>query len=99
VVFGIAVTVIEKSGAGAVPTVSVSVGVACVSVPSVPWIVKLNVPVVELPSVTVNAAPIAAGVTVNGTIPQVPGAPAVQVSLTLPLYPSNAVSVPFQFTF
>jgi len=34
-----------------VPTISVSAGVACVSVPSVPWIVKLNVPAVALPNV------------------------------------------------
>jgi hypothetical protein len=30
-----------------VPTVSVSVGVACVSVPSVPWIWKLKIPVAQ----------------------------------------------------
>jgi len=82
-----------------VPTVSVSVGVARVSVPSVPWIVKLNVPVVALPNVTANAAPGAVAVTVGGVIPHVPGAPAVHVSATLPLYPYSAVSVPFHVTF
>jgi hypothetical protein len=82
-----------------VPTVSVSVAVACVSVPSVPWIVKLNAPVVALPSVTVNPVPPAVGVTVGGVIPQVPGAPAVHVNDTLPLYPFTAVSVPFHVTF
>ena len=80
-------------------TVSVSVGVAWVSVPSVPWIVKLNVPGVALPNVTVNGAPPAVGATIGGEIVQVPGAPAVHVSVTFPLYPYNAVSVPFQVTF
>jgi hypothetical protein len=84
----------------AVPvTVSVSVGVAWVSVPSVPWIVKLNVPGVVLPNVTVNGVPPAVGVTVSGEIVHVPGAPAVHVSATLPSYPSSAVSVPFHVTF
>jgi len=80
-------------------TVSVSVGVAWVSVPSVPWIVKLNVPAVVLPSVTVNSAPPAVGVTAAGVIKHVPGAPAVHVSATLPSYPSSAVSVPVHVTF
>jgi hypothetical protein len=80
-----------------VPTVSVSVGVACVSFPSVPWIVKLNVPAVSLPNVTANGAPPVVGVTDDGV--HVPGAPAVHVSATLPLYPFKAVSVPFQVTF
>jgi hypothetical protein len=80
-------------------TVSVSVGVAWVRVPSVPWIAKLNVPAVALPNVTVNAVPPAVGVTVNGEIVHVPGAPAVHVNVTLPLYPFNAVSVPFHVRF
>jgi hypothetical protein len=82
-----------------VPTVSDSVGVACVNIPSVPWIVKLNAPVVALPSVKVNTAPPDVGVSVAGTIPQVVGAPAVHVKCTLPLYPFTEVSVPFQVTF
>jgi hypothetical protein len=59
----------------------------------------LNAPVVALPSVTANPAPPAFGVTVAGTIPQVAGAPAIHVKVTLPLYPFTAVSVPFQVTF
>jgi len=54
---------------------------------------------VALPSVTVNAVPPAVGMTAGGVIPHVPGAPAVQVSATLPSYPLIAVSVPFQITF
>jgi hypothetical protein len=88
-----------KSGAGFVPTISVSVGVTWVRVPSVPWIVKLNVPAVELPRVTSNTVPPAVGVMVEGTIVHVPGAPAVQVNVTLPLYPFNAFSVPLHVTF
>jgi hypothetical protein len=61
--------------------------------------VKLNAPVVALPSVTVKPAPATVGVSVDGAIKHVPGAPAVQVSATLPLYPLIAVSVPFQVTF
>jgi len=87
-----------KSGGPWVVTVSVSVGVACVSVPSVPWILKLNVPAVALPNVTVNRAPTVAGTTVGGVIVHVPGAPAVQPNVTFPLYPFNAVNVPFQIT-
>jgi len=82
-----------------VPTVSVSVVVAWASVPSVPWIVKLNAPVVTLPNVTANAAPPVVGVNVGGVIPHVPGAPTVHVSVTLPLYPFTAVNVPFHVTF
>jgi hypothetical protein len=61
--------------------------------------VKLNVPAVALPNVTVNAAPPTVGISVEGVIPQVPGAPAVHASVTLPLYPFTAVSVPFHVTF
>jgi hypothetical protein len=82
-----------------VPTVSVSVGVACVSVPSVPWMVKLNVPAAVLPSVTVNGAPAVVGSATVGAIVHIPGAPAVQINATLPAYPSIAVSAPFQVTF
>ena len=82
-----------------VPTVSVSVGVAWVSVPCVPWIVKLNAPVVALPSVTVNETPLAVGVSVAGVIHHVPGTAPVHVNVTLPVYPFDAVSVPFQVTF
>jgi hypothetical protein len=63
-------------------TVSVSIGVAWVSVPSVPWILKLNVPAVALPSVTVNEAPVVVGVTVEGAIEHVAGAPAVHDRVT-----------------
>jgi hypothetical protein len=52
-----------------------------------------------LPTVTVNAAPPAVGVSVEGVIAHVAGAPAVHVNVTLPLYPFTAVSVPFQVTF
>jgi hypothetical protein len=60
---------------------------------------KLNVPVVALPSVTVNATPPAVGVIVAGVIAHVAGAPAAHVSATLPLYPFEAVSAPSQVTF
>jgi len=60
--------------------------------------VKLNAPAVALPRVTVNAAPPAVGVTADGTIPHIPGDPAVHVNVTLPLYPFAAVSVPFHVT-
>jgi hypothetical protein len=92
------VSVQVKSGVVPV-TVSVSGCVAWVSVPSVPWIVKVNVPGVALPSVTVNGAPSAVGVTVSGELVQGTGCPAVQVSVTLPLYPSSAVNVPLHVTF
>jgi len=82
-----------------VPTVRVSVGVARISVPSVPWIVNLKTPSVTLPNVTVNGAPVTVGVTVAGVIPHVLGAPAVQINCTLLLYPFAAVNVPFQVTF
>jgi len=59
----------------------------------------LNAPAVALPNVTVNPTPPAVGVTVGGVIPHVPGAPAVHVNVTLPLYPFRAVSVPFHVTF
>jgi hypothetical protein len=87
-----------KGGTASV-TVRDSVAVACVKVPSVPWIAKLNVPAVELPSVTVNTVPPAVGVTVKGEIAHVPGEPAVHVRLTLPAYPFPAVSVPLHVTF
>jgi hypothetical protein len=61
--------------------------------------VKLNAPVVALPNVTVRATPPAVGVIDGGAIPHVPGAPAVHVNVTLPLYPFIAVSVPLQVTF
>jgi len=80
-------------------TVSVSVGVAFVSVPSVPEIVKVNVPVAALPNVTVNGVPAAVGVTFGGANSHVAGAPAVHVSVTVPLYPFDAVSIPFHGTF
>jgi hypothetical protein len=82
-----------------VPTVSDSAGVAWVNAPSVPWIVKLNAPVVAPPSVTVNETPLAVGVSVAGVIHLVPGTAPVHVNVTLPLYPFTAVSVPFQVTF
>jgi hypothetical protein len=58
----------------------------------------LNVAAVALPTITANPIPPAVGVTVPGTS-HVAGAPAVQVNVTLPLYPFNAVSVPFHVTF
>jgi hypothetical protein len=85
-----------------VPTVSVSVGVAFVSVPSVPEMVKLNVPAVALPSVTVNGAPAADATCVGGMITHVPGttcgATAIQLIVTPLRYPFNAVNVPFHVT-
>jgi len=59
----------------------------------------LNAPVVALPNVTVNPAPPAVGVTVDGAISHVRGAPAVHVNVTLPSYPFDADSVPFHVTF
>jgi hypothetical protein len=56
------------------------------------------VPFVALPNVTANGAPPVVGVTDDDGV-HVPGAPAVHVSATLPLYPFKAVSVPFQVTF
>jgi hypothetical protein len=61
--------------------------------------VKLNVPTVALPNVTVNAAPSAVGVNVAGAMVHVAGASAVHVSATLPLYPLIEVSIPFQVMF
>jgi hypothetical protein len=59
----------------------------------------LNVPAVALPSVTVNGAPAAVGVSVVGVIHHVPGTAPVHVNVTLPLYPFTAFNVPFQVTF
>ena len=53
-----------------------------VRVPSVPWMVKLNVPAAALPNVTVNGAPAAVGV-IGAGVEHVAGAPAVQVTVTL----------------
>jgi hypothetical protein len=92
------VSVHVRPADGAV-TVSVSVGVAFVSVPSVPWILKLNVPAAALPSVTENGAPAVVGVTETGASMHVPGAPVVHVNATLPLYPFNAVTAPLHVTF
>jgi hypothetical protein len=78
-----------------VPTVRVSVGVEFVSVPSVAWMAKLNVPEVALPNVTVNGAPAAVGAS-GGEGTQIWGAPVVQLRVTVPVYPFKAVSVPFQ---
>ena len=57
----------------------------CVSVPSVPWILKLNVPVVALATVTVNAAPLAVGTSEEGLTEHVPGAAPVQLRVTVAL--------------
>jgi hypothetical protein len=92
------VSVQEKLPLAAV-TVSVSVDVAWVRVPSVAWIVKLNVPAAVLPKVTVNGAPVFIGVTCDGVTMHVAGAPDEHDRLTLLLYPSIAVTVPFQVTF
>jgi hypothetical protein len=59
----------------------------------------LKVAAVALPKVTVNGVPAVVGVTVDGEIAHVLGAPAVHVSFTLPPYPSTAVRVPFHTTF
>jgi hypothetical protein len=59
----------------------------------------LKVAAVALPKVTVNGVPAVVGVTVDGEIAHVLGAPAVHVSFTLPPYPSTAIKVPFQITF
>jgi hypothetical protein len=61
--------------------------------------VKLNAPAAALFNMTVKGAPAVLGVTFDGVIPQVAGAPAVQVSATLRPYPFIAVSVPFHITF
>ena len=99
VVFGVGVTAILKSGTAKF-TVSVSIGVACVNVPSVAWIVKVNVPGVEFPNVIVNGTPAAEGDAVGGAIKHVPGAPVGEHEIvTVPLYPSKAVSLPFHVTF
>lgn len=81
-----------------VPTVSAT---ACewVKVPSVPWTPKLNDPVLALPVVTVNAAPLPVGTKDDGLTVHVPGAAPVQLNATLELYPRSAVSVPLQLTF
>ena len=70
----------------------------CVSVPSVPWTLKLNVPVVALPTVTVNAAPPAVGTSIEGFTEHVPGAAPEQLSVTLAPYPFTEVSVPLHTT-
>jgi hypothetical protein len=80
-------------------TVSVSVGVAWVIVPSVPWIVKTNTAAEALPRVTLNGVPPAVGVNVRGLGVQIAGAPPVHDSVTVPLYPSIDVTAPFQLTF
>jgi hypothetical protein len=71
----------------------------CVSVPSVPWMLKLNVAVVALPTVTVKAAPPEVGTNDDGVNVQVPGAVPAQLRFTLVLYPWSAVSVPFHVIF
>jgi hypothetical protein len=76
------VSVQVKFATGGV-TVRFSVGVAWVRVPSVPWIVKLNVPTAALPNVTVKGAPAAVGVIGVGVV-HVAGAPTVQDTVTLP---------------
>jgi len=57
---------------------------------------KLNVPTVALPTVTVKFP---GGVNGEGAIVHVPGAPVVQESVTAAPYPFTAVSDPFQVTF
>jgi hypothetical protein len=59
----------------------------------------LKVAAVAFPKVTVNGVLAVVGVTVDGEIAHVLGAPAVHVSFTLPLYPSTATRVPFHTTF
>jgi hypothetical protein len=81
-----------------VPTVNVSVGVEWVLVPSVPWMVKLNVPMVSLSRVTVNGDPPDVGMTAVGVNAHVPGALPEQLTATAVSYPFAAVSVPFQVT-
>lgn len=97
--FGVGDTAMAKFGGDpAWVTVSISVGVALVRLPSVPEIVKLNVPGVVLASCKVNCDPVDVGVTTEGAKAHVAGAPAVQESATVPLYPFDAVRVPFHGT-
>ena len=84
--------------ATSVPTVRLT-ACECVSVPSVPCTLKLNDPVVALPAVTVKAAPLAVGASDDGLTMQVAGAPPVQLSVTVELYPCSEVMVPFQTSF
>ena len=80
-------------------TVSVSVGEAFVSVPSVPEMVKVNVPVVALLNVSANGVPAVVGVTTCGANAHIAGASDVQLSATVPLYPLDDVSIPFHWMF
>lgn len=68
----------------AVPTVRISAGVALVSVPLVPCIVKLYVAAVALPRVTVKGAPAADATGIGGVKTHVVGAPLEQLSVTPP---------------
>ena len=56
-------------------------------------------PVVALPTVTVNAAPLAVGTSGDGLTKHVPGAAPTQLKFTLDPYPCNEVNVPLQNTF
>ena len=60
---------------------------------------KLNVPVVAFPTMTVNEAPLAVGTSDEGLTEQTPGAAPAQLKFTLDPYPCNEVSVPLQKTF
>jgi hypothetical protein len=66
-------------------TVRVSVGVAWMIVPSLPWMVKVNTAAEAFPRVTLKGVPPAAGVNVRGFGVQVAGAPAEHDRLTVPL--------------
>jgi hypothetical protein len=60
--------------------------------------VKLKIPVLALPTVTVNGAPLEVGTNDAGASVHVPGLPVPQERLTLWLYPLTAVNVPFHVT-
>jgi hypothetical protein len=57
--------------------------------------VKSKRPVLALPIVTINAAPLAVGTSDAGVIVHVPGLPVPHERFTLWLYPLTAVKVPF----
>ncbi len=84
-------------------TVKGSAGVVCASVPSVPWIMTVNIPADGLLNATVYGAPgDGAGICIGGATVHVAGASTVQVRSTPPTVPLDgfrAVNVPFHVTF
>src|SRR5947209_3894422 len=63
---------------------------------SLPVMLKLNVPVVLLLTVMVNATPLVVGKTLEGLAVQVAGGVPVQERATVRLYPLTAVNLPFK---